>query len=565
MTRSEKKRTTRMVVIVVAMVLIVIAVFGAFIVGGLAGKLNVSPFSKPINFSEKAIRSTLAYVRGHEQNERYFESALIELKMTTLSAMPANSGNNVGFASIGDGHLVATRSGEIYLVELQWPRDASVAPLKLNIPTEKERFLQHPITKRHPRIPVQFGVKGIYVEQAQDRIQLYASYHFWKEADECAVFRIARADIGRDELLEAAGDRWAILYESSPCMRLDGEFNRLGEDDTFLQAGGRMTAFDDDRIIVTVGDHFLEGIHNNNYVQDTNASYGKTWLINKDNGEAEMFSLGHRNPQGITVDQYGLIWASEHGPRGGDELNLLSSGANFGWPEASFGTLYAGYLYPEGKDWSSHEGYEQPKYAWSPSIAPSNLVRLDGSRFERWGDDLILSSLSGRSIYRMRLDGTEVIAVEQIEIGDRLRDLAQTPEGDLLLMSDSGIFYKLEPAGGNDAPSGSAGIADADSGAARGRALWMSCAACHEASREERHRIGPNLYRVVNRPIADYGDFNYSAAMEAEEGEWTEERLDRFLESPMKDVPGTTMTFSGIKDEQDRRALIEYLKQLGDK
>lgn len=545
-------------IIVGALILIVSMVMGAFIVGGLAGKHDISPISKPINHTESMIRSTLARIRGQAQNAKFFESALLELKLTTLAAMPDGDGDKIGFARLGDQYLVATRSGGLKLVELKWPDDASVAELALTIPTEKERFLKHPITKKHPRIPVQFGVKGIYAEESEGRVQLYASYHFWKEDEGCAVFRLARADIAREELLQVSGNPWTVLYESSPCMKLDGKPNRLGEDDTFLQAGGRITKYDEDRLILSVGDHFLEGIHNTDYVQDKNASYGKLWLINKRSGDAQMLSLGHRNAQGVVVDQNGTVWASEHGPRGGDELNLVTEGGNFGWPLASFGTLYAGYTYPDGKDWSDHEGFEQPKYSWSPSIAPSNLVRLNGSRFQRWGDDIILSSLTGRSVYRMRVNQDEVVAVEKIEIGDRLRDITQTPSGELVMMSDSGVFYKLEPA--SSSTSGETVASTGDDRAARGRELWMTCAACHEAGSGGQHRIGPNLHNVVGRDIAAYDNFNYSPAMEALDGAWTAERLDEFLKAPLESVPGTTMAYAGIKDEADRQILIEYLR-----
>lgn len=556
---SQKNKTVRPLLVVFALLFLILMVAGAFVVGGLAGKLNISPFSQPINAAETMIRSTLARVRGHEQNERYFGSALLELKLTTLAAIPNEDGDRIGFARISDGYLVATRSGQLHLVDLQWPSDASVVDLALTIPTEKDRFLQHPINKKHLRIPVQFGVKGLYAEETQDQVHIYASYHFWKQDQECAVFRLARTEVNKDELLQVSDSPWTVLYESNPCMKLDGKFNRLGEDDTFLQAGGRIAEYDQNRLIFSVGDHFLEGIHNTDHVQDVNASYGKLWLVDKRSGNAEMFSLGHRNVQGLTVDQYGLVWASEHGPRGGDELNQPVAGGNYGWPLASFGTLYAGYTYPEGKDWSDHSGFEQPKYTWSPSIAPSNLVRLNNSRFQRWGDDLILTSLSGRSIHRMRLDQTQVVAVEPIEIGDRLRDIAQTPDGDLLMMSDRGTFYKLSPAE-EFAAEGGADNAEANT-AARGRALWMTCAACHQASSSGQHRIGPNLHNIVGRNIAAYDNFNYSPAMAALDGRWTVDRLDQFLTDPLKDVPGTSMVFAGIEDENDRRVLIEFLQK----
>lgn len=540
----------------VALVLVLMLI-GAFLVGGLVGKLGVTPLVKPINVSETFIRNTLGRIRGHEQNQNYLESALLELKMTELAAMPDNSGDNVAFTPVGDGYIVATRGGELHYVELNWPDSVRREQMALMVPTEKDRFLREPIIEKNARLPLQFGVKGVFAEQQGDQLSLFASYHFWKQDQQCAVMRFARADLDLGQLVTSENSEWQVLFESSPCLQLDSRHNRTGGDGTFLQAGGQIISFDEHRLLVTVGDHFMDGIHNTDLVQAADASYGKTWLLDKRTGQAEMYSMGHRNAQGLTQDQYGNIWSTEHGPRGGDELNLVQQGENYGWPLASYGTLYAGYMYPEGKHWLTHAGFAQAQYYWAPSIAPSNLIRLNNSRFKRWGDALILASLGGRSLFHIQLDDTRVVGVERIEVGDRLRDLVQTTSGNVLVMSDGGTFYKLEPA---DASQESNDPATAR--AARGRALWMTCAACHHSAPEDGHHIGPNLHGVVNRPVGALSDFEYSPAMRAAGGVWTRQRLHRFLANPDSEVPGTSMTAGAITDEVNRQTLIEYLEKL---
>lgn len=556
MSNSHVRKRSTSIYLGVALVL-VLMLTGSFLVGGLVGKLGVAPLAAPIDASEAFIRNSLGSIRGHEQNEDYLESALLELKLTQLPALPDNPGDNVAFTPVGDGYLVAARGGELHYIELDWPDSAQHQQMALVVPTEKERFLQEPITEKNDRLPLQFGVKGLLAEQQGDQLRLYASYHYWKQEQQCAVMRVGRAELNMDHFLSSEDGQWQVLFESSPCLELDSRHNRTGGDGTFLQAGGQLISYDEDRLLITVGDHFMDGIHNADLVQTPEASYGKTWLLDKRTGQAEMYSLGHRNAQGLTRDQYGNIWATEHGPRGGDELNLVRQGENYGWPLASYGTLYAGYVYPEGKNWLTHADFAQAQYYWPQAIAPSNLIRLDNSRFQRWGDALILASLGGRSLFRVQLDDTRVIGVERIEVGDRLRDLMQTRSGNVLVMSDRGVFYKVEPA------DASLEAADPEvARTARARALWMTCATCHHAAPEDGHHIGPNLHGVVSRPIGAFHDFDYSSAMRSQDGVWTRERLLNFLADPDSEVPGTSMIAGAVVDEADRQILLEYLEQL---
>lgn len=541
---------------ILAAVIFVLSVGGAFLIGGLIGKLKVAPLNKPIEATEELVRSAVAYFRGDEQNQRYVETALLELKMTSMDVRPDNEGDNAGFSPLGDGYLIGSRPGKLFHVKLNWPADYHIEELDLVVPVEKARFLKHPITKKHPRIPIQFGLKDVLVLEKTPDVEIYASHHFWHGDRECAVMRVSKITLPKGNFRKAGPQKWKTLYETRPCLKLDGKFNRIGEDDTFLQAGGRLSEFDEGKLLISVGDHFMDGFHNENLVQDPEASYGKTIVLDRESGEDSVYTLGHRNPQGLFQDQYGLWWETEHGPRGGDELNQLVLGANYGWPEVSYGTLYAGYLYPEGVDWRSHDGYEKPKYHWPPRTAASNIIRLDDSQLNRWQDDLLMATLGGRSLFRIRLDGTSVIHTERIEIGDRIRDLMQANDGTVLLMTDSGTFIRLESV------TAEGGVPSAqDNPEALARALWMQCSGCHATS-DGGHHIGPSLKGVVGRDVASLEGFQYSPALEGLDGEWTQERLDQFLANPAEYVPGTTMAFAGIRDPEHRKAIIAYLAGL---
>lgn len=160
------------------------------------------------------------------------------------------------------------------------------------------------------------------------------------------------------------------------------------------------------------------------------------------------FSYGHRNPQGmIAHPTRNEIWVHEHGPQGGDEINRLVGGANYGWPVVTFGRSYAGFSIGEG---SSKAGMEPPLHHWTPSIAPSGMAFYDGDAFPRWRNNLFVGSLKFRYLARLTLDGTRIIAEERLIAGDfgRIRDVRQGPDGLIYVLTDEsdGQLIRLRPA-----------------------------------------------------------------------------------------------------------------------
>jgi glucose/arabinose dehydrogenase len=171
-------------------------------------------------------------------------------------------------------------------------------------------------------------------------------------------------------------------------------------------------------------------------------------FVGRDGARAEIYSYGHRNPQGLAVHpETGALWSIEHGPRGGDELNLLSPGANYGWPVITYGESYAGFPIGEG---TSKPGLEQPLRSWVPSISPSGLAFYTGDAFPAWRGDLFLGALSGRALVRLELDGDRVVHEERLleDLGARIRDVRSGPDGFLYLLTDhpDGKLLRLEPA-----------------------------------------------------------------------------------------------------------------------
>jgi len=219
--------------------------------------------------------------------------------------------------------------------------------------------------------------------------------------------------------------------------------------------GSRLRFLLDGTIVLTTGDRGEEA-----RARDPADAAGKVIRLTEDGGIPldnpfvgrpgylpEIYSLGHRNPQGLALRPgSGQPWLSEHGPRGGDELNLIRKGLDYGWPLATYGVSYSGARIAASP---TAPGIEPPKLYWTPSIAPSGLEFYDGQAFPAWRGQLLVGSLAGQRLILVRLNGDEVVAQVDILNGQlgRIRDVRVGPDGLIYLLSDSarGGLYRLEP------------------------------------------------------------------------------------------------------------------------
>ena len=159
---------------------------------------------------------------------------------------------------------------------------------------------------------------------------------------------------------------------------------------------------------------------------------------------AETWSSGHRNPYGLQFDPAGRLWEIEMGPKGGDELNVVLPGRNYGWPNASNATNYDGVPIPAHR---AGDGYEAPRLWWNPSIAPSGLMIYSGKLFPQWRGSAFITGLSGQALVRVKLDGDRATPGDQWPMDTRLRDVVEAPDGAILLLTDEGKILRLTPKG----------------------------------------------------------------------------------------------------------------------
>lgn len=220
--------------------------------------------------------------------------------------------------------------------------------------------------------------------------------------------------------------------------------------------GSRLVFSGDGRLFITVGER-----GERERAQDFTVHRGQVVRINPDGTvpagnpfvgrpgyRPETWSHGHRNPQGADLHpETGELWTVEHGARGGDEINIPRAGRNYGWPIISYGRHYSGLKIGVG---SEREGLEQPLYFWDPSIAPSNMAFYTGDRYPAWKGNLLVGALAGRMLVRLELDGERIAGEERMlqELGERIRDVRQGPDGFVYLLTDAreGRILRLEPA-----------------------------------------------------------------------------------------------------------------------
>ena len=267
---------------------------------------------------------------------------------------------------------------------------------------------------------------------------LFLSYAH-KASREGMTTRVARATLQGDRLEDVE-----VIFEAMP------------RGDTSRHFAGRMEFDAEGRLYVAVGDRGkmdraqltdddAGGVHRINIEGDP--APGNPFLDDSAVNDS-FFTYGNRNIQGMTIHpETGEIWSNEHGPRGGDEINIIRAGNNYGWPTVTYGIDYSGATISNK---TTMEGVTDPLHYWDPSIAPSGMAFYTGEQFPEWQGDLFVGALKMRKLVRLRIEDEKVIEEEDLltDLGERIRDVRMGPDGALWLLTDSsdGKVYRIRPA-----------------------------------------------------------------------------------------------------------------------
>ena len=330
-----------------------------------------------------------------------------------------------GVISLPDGRLLITENeGHFVIVD---PNNGAISSPIKGIPEVDDRN--------------QGGLLGLAIDPDFETNRMI----YWVFSEKAPTGNHTAVAKGRLADNEQTIENIKIIYRASPT------YNGT------LHYGGRIIFDQNGELFVSIGERSDKEIRTQ--AQDLNSALGKIIRINtngtavasnpffnENNALPEIYSYGHRNPQGLAFHpETGDLWSSEFGPRGGDELNLIKLGANYGWPIITYGLEYSGP--PIGNPpLQQKDGMEQPVYYWDPVLSPSGMTFYKGDRIPEWKNNLFICGLSSTHIARLVIKNNKVIGEERIlaNKNERFRDITQSNDGALYTITQSGKLYKVD-------------------------------------------------------------------------------------------------------------------------
>lgn len=349
------------------------------------------------------------------------------IKTTTpiTSKEIANSLNNPwGITTLPDGRLIITeKAGNMRIIT----QTGSVGNVITGIPALNSQG--------------QGGLLGLTIDpQFSTNRMIY--WVFSENVTGGTVTAVAKGRLSNDE---TSIENAVIIYRANPAANGN------------LHYGGRILFDSTGNLLVSTGERSI--LDTRPLAQSSNTALGKILRITTNGAAAtgnptfsgtgalpELYSIGHRNPQGIAIHPLtGDLWQSEHGPRGGDEINLVKPGKNYGWPTITYGIEYGSE--PINNGLTKQNGLEQPTYYWDPSISPSGMTFYKGNRVPEWENNLFIGTLSGQHIVRLFIDkNNKVVGEERLLSSEnqRFRDITQGTDGALYAITDAGRLYKID-------------------------------------------------------------------------------------------------------------------------
>jgi glucose/arabinose dehydrogenase len=266
---------------------------------------------------------------------------------------------------------------------------------------------------------------------------------YWVFSEKTPEGNMTAVAKGRLSDNETSIENPTVIYRATPA------------DNSNLHYGGRILFDSKGYLFVSTGER--SGLRTRELAQSVSTGLGKIVHITKDGKPApgnptftgtgalpELYTIGHRNPQGLAIHPVtGELWDSEFGPRGGDEVNRIVPGKNYGWPVITYGIEYQGGKVNEGIQ--QKEGMEQPVYYWDPVISPSGITFYDGKGIEEWKNNLFISCLSSMHIARLVIENNKVVGEERLLTSEnqRFRDITQGSDGALYAITDQGRLYRI--------------------------------------------------------------------------------------------------------------------------
>ncbi len=491
------------------------------------------------------------------------------------------SGHGGGISVSGKFIIIVTNKGSVNVYDLD---SYSIVNSDITeVPMNFYEFIQSGHMYHNDFYIPWFRVNGTYLENVDSQTSvLYASHNAYDSANDCITHNISRVEISVNDQKATQKSDWTTIFTASPCINPVPEKYVASRPYSGHISGGAIANYDDQHLLVSIGDYNHHGINGiAEYAMDDSNPYGKFLLMDKESGEWTIFSTGHRNPSGLYIDKEQNIWSVENGPSGGDELNLIQKGANYGWPKVSYGVWYDSDLtLPGNQPMGSHSEYSKPFFTWVPSIAPSSIIRIEENKFNLWQGDLLVGTMRDQSLHRIRPDGNNrVIYDERIELGHRIRDITSLPDDKLAIITDDSYLIIIEdggPISDEVTPEAKERLAElakfnrftadneqlvekASIQNTSGKQIFQhNCAVCHNL--KPTNQVGPHLSNLLDREVGSVANFNYSQTLTESTKKWDTQLLKSFLTNPGDKFAGTQMQKINLTSSEID-SIVKFLKE----
>lgn len=422
--------------------------FVFFIYGVSVGTYKIFPFQQIKHVKDKLDRN-LAIGPSAEHISGLTQSTFLQRLLIKKVKIGDQIGSGGGISNSGSILFLVTNKGNINAYDINRFENLNIE--SKDVPLNLEELFNSGIFTNDDVELIWYRVNGVYSEQVDSTTyRLFVSHNGFNSTENCITHNISSTELKLTDLTVNQVSNWNTIFTAEPCIDPNPEHYLSSHPYEGSVSGGTITEFNENQLLVTVGEYMRHGLNNAEaYSMDPAIPYGKMVLVDKNSGEWSIYSSGHRNAAGLFIDESGTIWSTENGPLGGDELNIIKPGTNYGWPLVSLGVWYIPtYRLTGGRDYGRHTGYQKPVFSWTNSIAPAALLRIQGNKFRYWSGDLIIGTRANQSLRRLRLDDSlRVIYDERIELGHRVRDMTSLPDGTIAIFTDDGYLIFIDDGG----------------------------------------------------------------------------------------------------------------------
>jgi cytochrome c2 len=477
-----------------------------------------SLFLKEENFIDNIRDTQNTKKTDYKEEVKFIESNLLPLKITHKSLSSKKFAQTGGAISVvNDDIILMDRLGYFFIY------NKNLLSTNISVNNNISNFLKNYEGDRFLSTTTLRAHKITFDKQSN---MLYASYTRFIDTNK---IKLVVSAINYDDFI-SDNNNWTDIW-------LSNEFLDVAHN---THAGGGSIAILDNFLYVSIG-----------YSEDETGiktiNSGKIFKVNLDTGQATIFSSGHRNVQGMTTIN-NLIYATEHGPQGGDELNIIYEGLDYGWPNHSFGTKYGSY--DNYLDNPNGIKFELPIFSYVPSIGISSVIG-SSSFHPFWKNNLIIGSLKSMTLKRLLYDDNKIILEEDIFLGNRIRDIAEKANKIIILNDNAELIFMEVDSNNLNMNSKNNNLSNSD-------IFIKKCTICHNLSKNGPNVFGPHLYELKNRKIGNTDYKNYSKAILDFNDVWNSNNLEKYLSNPNDYIKGTSMPNLGLSDNEIKE-IINYL------